>query len=427
MKLNHARVLFKGSIILVITFGIFNVLNYFYHFSMIRKLSLADYGLLATLFAIIYIVSIFAESIQTILAKYAASENDGGKLKNLFRRSIKKATSFALLLFVAYVTGIFILKYGSIFLASKFLSLPHGAALILEKLGNLPLGLVIFNGIIILGIFLSSVGRGIMQGKKMFGRLGISMIIEGVIKLVLGVFFVYLGWRVYGALLGPIIGAFVAFAYTLIAIAPIRKMQEKRISTPEIYKYSWPVFITTLTVLIFYNLDIIIANIVFDRDTVGLYAITALIAKTIFFVTQPINRAMFPLAAEQKLKSAKKESYNVLMWASISIFICVVAILAVIHLFPEFIILIATGKSLPSIESLLFYAAIGTSLLSFANTWILYQLSQGKVRHAALFPIFLVVEAILLYTFSANLLEFVLAFMASSAIFLWGSIVLLKE
>ena len=427
MKLNHARVLFKGSIILVITFGIFNVLNYFYHFSMIRKLSLADYGLLATLFAIIYIVSIFAESIQTILAKYAASENDGGKLKNLFRRSIKKATSFALLLFVAYVTGIFILKYGSIFLASKFLSLPHGAALILEKLGNLPLGLVIFNGIIILGIFLSSVGRGIMQGKKMFGRLGISMIIEGVIKLVLGVLFVYLGWRVYGALLGPIIGAFVAFAYTLIAIAPIRKMQEKRISTPEIYKYSWPVFITTLTVLIFYNLDIIIANIVFDRDTVGLYAITALIAKTIFFVTQPINRAMFPLAAEQKLKSAKKESYNVLMWASISIFICVVAILAVIHLFPEFIILIATGKSLPSIESLLFYAAIGTSLLSFANTWILYQLSQGKVRHAALFPIFLVVEAILLYTFSANLLEFVLAFMASSAIFLWGSIVLLKE
>ena len=427
MKLNHARVLFKGSIILVITFGIFNVLNYFYHFSMIRKLSLADYGLLATLFAIIYIVSIFAESIQTILAKYAASENDGGKLKNLFRRSIKKATSFALLLFVAYVTSIFILKYGSIFLASKFLSLPHGAALILEKLGNLPLGLVIFNGIIILGIFLSSVGRGIMQGKKMFGRLGISMIIEGVIKLVLGVLFVYLGWRVYGALLGPIIGAFVAFAYTLIAIAPIRKMQEKRISTPEIYKYSWPVFITTLTVLIFYNLDIIIANIVFDRDTVGLYAITALIAKTIFFVTQPINRAMFPLAAEQKLKSAKKESYNVLMWASISIFICVVAILAVIHLFPEFIILIATGKSLPSIESLLFYAAIGTSLLSFANTWILYQLSQGKVRHAALFPIFLVVEAILLYTFSANLLEFVLAFMASSAIFLWGSIVLLKE
>ena len=425
MKLNRA--LLNGGIVLVITFGIFNVLNYFYHFSMIRKLSLADYGLLATLFAIIYIVSIFAESIQTILAKYAASENDGGKLKNLFRRSIKKATSFALLLFVAYVTGIFILKYGSIFLASKFLSLPHGAALILEKLGNLPLGLVIFNGIIILGIFLSSVGRGIMQGKKMFGRLGISMIIEGVIKLVLGVLFVYLGWRVYGALLGPIIGAFVAFAYTLIAIAPIRKMQEKRISTPEIYKYSWPVFITTLTVLIFYNLDIIIANIVFDRDTVGLYAITALIAKTIFFVTQPINRAMFPLAAEQKLKSAKKESYNVLMWASISIFICVVAILAVIHLFPEFIILIATGKSLPSIESLLFYAAIGTSLLSFANTWILYQLSQGKVRHAALFPIFLVVEAILLYTFSANLLEFVLAFMASSAIFLWGSIVLLQE
>ncbi len=425
MKLNRA--LLNGSIVLVITFGIFNILNYFYHFSMIRSLSLADYGLLATLFAIIYIVSIFAESIQTILAKYAASENDGGKLKNLFRRSIKKATSFAILLFIAYILGIVLLKYGSIFIVAKLIGLPHGTRILFEKLGNLPLGLVIFNGIIILGIFLSSVGRGIMQGKKMFGRLGVSMIIEGIIKLVLGVFFVYLGWRVYGALLGPIIGAFVAFIYTFIALAPIRKMQEKRISTPEIYKYSWPVFITTLTVLIFYNLDIIIANIVFDRDTVGLYAITSLIAKTIFFVTQPINRAMFPLAAEQKIKSAKKDNYNVLTWACISILLCVIIGLIALHLFPEFIILIATGKSLPSIESLLFYAAIGTSLLSFANTWILYQLSQGKVRHAALFPIFLVVEAVLLYTFSANLLEFVLAFMASSAIFLWGSIVLLKE
>ena len=425
MKLNRA--LLNGSIILIITFGIFNVLNYFYHFSMIRSLSLADYGLLATLFAIIYIVSIFAESIQTILAKYSASENNGGKLKNLFNRSIKKATSFAVLLFVVYIAGIVILKYGSIFLASKFLGLPHVAALILEKLGNLPLGLVIFNGIIILGVFLSSVGRGIMQGRKMFGRLGVSMIIEGIIKLVLGVFFVYLGWRVYGALLGPIIGAFLSFIYTFIGIKQIRKMQEKRISTPEIYKYSWPVFITTLTVLIFYNLDIIIANIVFDRDTVGLYAITALIAKTIFFVTQPINRAMFPLAAEQKVKKEKTDSYNVLTWAFISIFVCIIVILAVIYLFPKFIILIATGKSLPSIESLLFYSAIGTSLLSFANTWILYQLSQGKVRHAALFPIFLVVESVLLYTFSANLLEFVLAFMASSAIFLWGSIVLLKD
>src|SRR3989338_7740384 len=99
MKLSRA--LLGGSFVLVVTFGIFNVLNYLFHLGMLLLLSVADYGILATLLALVYIISICTESVQTVLAKYAAEAQKPGKTKNLFLRSLRKA------LFIS--TGIFIL------------------------------------------------------------------------------------------------------------------------------------------------------------------------------------------------------------------------------------------------------------------------------------------------------------------------------
>ena len=56
--------LWKGSIVLLIAFNIFNFFNFVFHFSMARLLSISDFGILATLFAIIYILTGFSESIQ---------------------------------------------------------------------------------------------------------------------------------------------------------------------------------------------------------------------------------------------------------------------------------------------------------------------------------------------------------------------------
>ncbi|MCU0642503.1 MAG: hypothetical protein MUF61_02915, partial [archaeon] len=85
VRLNRA--LLGGSLVLLITFNIFNLLNFIFQFAMARMLSPADYSILAVLFSIIYMTGIFGEPIQTIIAKFSASEKNTGKLKNLLSRS----------------------------------------------------------------------------------------------------------------------------------------------------------------------------------------------------------------------------------------------------------------------------------------------------------------------------------------------------
>src|SRR3989344_5009800 len=71
----------RGSLILLISFGIFNVLNFLFQLIMARSLSIAEYGVLATLFSILYITNVMSESIQLVITKYSSSEESKGKLK----------------------------------------------------------------------------------------------------------------------------------------------------------------------------------------------------------------------------------------------------------------------------------------------------------------------------------------------------------
>ncbi len=400
MKLNRA--LLGGSAVLVITFGIFNVLNYFFHLGMLRMLTVAEYGVLATLLAIMYVIGIFTESVQTVLAKYAAAEQDVGKAKNLFLRSMRKAMIIATILFVVFL----------------LVAIPFAPLL------KIPYSLMALTGVIIFAMFLSAVGRGILQGRKMFRALGNTMMFEGVVKLVAGLALVFIGWKVYGAVAGALISVICAFLYSLWIVRSVLRAREKHVSTPTIYQYSWPVFIVVCTLMVFYNLDIFIAKIVFDEVTAGLYAITAVIAKTILFATQPISRAMFPLTASAK---EHQRQGNVFRSALTILLACIAVALFFFYFFPDFIIWIFTGKALPEVSLVIIYAALATSLLALTNLVIFYRLSQGRIRNAPIFLLFIVAEAILLYTFSDNLLQFVLALMTSAAIFLWGSVVLLRK
>ena len=53
MELNKS--LLKGSLVLLIAFNLYNLLNFIFHFGMARLLSVADYGILLTLYSMIYL------------------------------------------------------------------------------------------------------------------------------------------------------------------------------------------------------------------------------------------------------------------------------------------------------------------------------------------------------------------------------------
>ena len=365
--------LWSGGIILILAFGIYNFFNFVFQLSMARMLSISDYGIFATLFAIIYILAVFVETIQTVITKYSSEENDKKKLKNILRKSLRKSFFISLLFFMLYLV----------------ISIPLGLLLKINYY------LLAFNGLMIFTSLVLPVTRGIMQGKKRFKGLGINMISESVIKLTLAIMFVYVGSRVYGAIGGAILGTGLAFFLSFIPLRDIIKTQEKKAKTIGIYSYAKPTFLITFIIIVFYSIDIIIAKIVFSEQLARTYAIASILSKAIFWGTQPISRVMFPLSSENVKKLRK--SNNVFLNSLVILFMGLIGSLTVFYFLPEFIIKIFAGRVINEAASILFFLGIGTSLISITNLIMLYKLSINETKGYPYLLIFLAIEIFLLF------------------------------
>lgn len=398
-----SRSLIGGSIILLVSINLFNLFNFLFQFSMARLLTIAEYGVLATLFSIIYIFSLFMESMQAVITKYSSKESEDGKLKNIFKKTISKSVKVSVYLFVLYLV----------------------ACIPLSFLLKIDYTLLALTGLTVFIVFSLPISRGILQGKKRFTPLGINMIIEAILKLAIGIFLVYLGWKVYGAIIGTLIGAGIAFLLSLGHIKGVLLSKEKKAITPDIRGYSQKTFIIIFTIMVFFSLDVVMAKILFSDDIAGAYALASVLAKIIFFGTLPISKAMFPLTAEGK--KAEGISGNIFLNALVLLILGIAISLAIFYFFPGLLILIFSGKAVEASSQILFYVGIAIGLISLTNLNLLYKLSLDKTDGYLYLPAFILVEIALLVFFSNNLLQFSLAFIVSSAAFLWGSIVLLND
>src|SRR3989338_9543104 len=95
--------LVKGSIILFVTFSIFNFLNFIFQFLMARMLGPAEYGIFAVIMALFYFMAVPSDSIQTVISKYTSKlkvKNEYGKIKLLLIKSLKRGFLIAVILFI---------------------------------------------------------------------------------------------------------------------------------------------------------------------------------------------------------------------------------------------------------------------------------------------------------------------------------------
>lgn len=394
MKLNKEVV--KGSIILLIGVNIFSALGFIFQLSMARLLTLAEYGVLATLFSILYFLGLFTESLQTLVAQYASRESNTGKIKNVLKRTLRKALFLSLVLFIVYLI----------------------AAVPLSHILEIPFLLIVFTGLFIFASLLVPASRGIMQGTGLFTALSLNVIIEGIVKLCAGVAFVYWGLSIYGAVGGAMLGTFMAFIFSFIPLREILKTSEKRANSHSINVAAKPTFFVILVVMIFYSIDIIVAKSVFSPEVAGAYAIASVISKALFWGTQPISKVMFPLSSR---KNNLSRGSNVFVNSFFLLGGILVAALLVFYFAPAFLVKLFSGKEVAQATLVLFNVGVAMSLISIANLILLYKLSMGKVKRYYLLPLCLLLEVGLLYYFSSNLVEFSIAFITSSAVLVWAS------
>jgi len=384
----------KGSLILIILMNIANFIHYLFQFFTARILIPADYGILAVLMAIVYILAIPTEGIQNIVSKYTSKFNikrEYGKMKYFLIKSLKKAFLISFVLFLIYIPISFLISY----------------------FVNIDVKLIIFTGFLILGVFLTAIVRGIIQGRKKFKLLGASLIIEAGLKFLIALILVILGLKVYGAMTAVIFSVFFSLLISLFFIKEVNSSKEEKTPVKNIYCNSFPILITALTVTLMASLDIIFAKGFFSPDMAGKYAVASMLGKMIFFGTLGISKAMFPLTSENfemrnKTEKLFKDAFFIVLG------ICILGLLVFLF-FPKLIILIFFGSKYLEISGILFFIGIALSLLSLSNVCLIYAISINK-KGISYFFFFVLLEVVIFSLFHKNLIEFSIGFVIANFI-----------
>jgi len=395
----------KGSLILFVMFNFYNVLNFVFHFSMGRLLGPENYGVLAVLMSIIYIYSIPTEAIQNIISKYVSDFNlkeEYGKINFLVSKSSIRAIQFASLIFLVSII----------------------IAMFLSKILQINFYLIILTNVALITSFTTPIVRGALQGRKKFVLLGTGMIFEGILKLSFAVIFALIGFKVFGAIMGLLIGAFAGLIISFYFNMEIFKEKKEIIHFNEVYKKSIPYFIVVFIILVILSLDIILAKVFFSAEVVGKYAVLSMLGKIIFFGTVSISKTMFPLTAEKQdnhkdsMKLFKKSFLMVLV-------LCLLSILAY-AIIPKLIIQILYGSDYIDMSKYLVYSAIALSFLSLSNLVLTYGLSTNKIKKAYYLFFFLILDLVLLSLFHSTILQYLMAFIVSNIIMFIGSFFFIK-
>ena len=400
--------LFRGSLILFVLINIGNLINYLYQIIMARMLGPSDYGILAVLISFTYIFTIPTLAIQTAVSKKIAIFNatkEYNKMGGLFFSFLKKLFIFSLIVFILFV------------ILSFFIIKPL----------NISFWLLVLTGTLIIASFVYPLAAGSLQGMKKFSALGWNTLLVFFIKIVVAIILVIFGFKVYGAILGFILGMVFGFILALPYIKEIINAKRDNDGTKILTKENSLIFGSILVFVFIYSIDVILARVFFSSEIAGQYAVLSTIGKMILFSTMSIGNAMFPISAERHY--AKAKTSGIIKKASLYVFILCAAAVALFIILPELTIKLLFGSQYLEIAELLPYLGIAFSLIAFLNILILYRISTDEFNlpHLLLIILFLVIEIILLFLFNADIKQFTFAFMFSTIITFIGAFIFVRK
>lgn len=389
--------LFRGSFILLFLTNLGNLFSYLFQFLMARLLGPADYGILAVITNIVAIFTIPSLSIQTLVAKTTTKLNvnkNYEEMSGLFKGMLKKFVKVSFYCFI-----IFCLFSGII---SNYL--------------NISIWILILSGTFLFGAFLYPIGTGILQGRKKFTELGFIFMSNTFLKLVIGVGLVTIGFGVYGAVMGFVLGTLIAFILILPSIKDILKIKTKKKSQVKFSRDDKYTLVSMILLVLIYSIDVFFAKGFFSAEVAGKYAVISMIGKIILFINIAIGNVMLPINSEKFQLGHKTNNVTKKTFLLVSL-ICLIS-LSVFLFFPDMVIKILFGGEYASLSIILIYVGVGFSFISLLNILILVIISRDslKTKHILLLLCFLILQIIALTIYHKTIEEFSLAFMFSNII-----------
>jgi O-antigen/teichoic acid export membrane protein len=374
-----------------VTSAVAALASYLFYFFMARMLTQAEYGILYSLIALLYIFSVPTETIRFVISRYITifkTKREYGKMINLFKRSFKKIFLYSLpcLLFVLIITPIWLSNFLHVEIWYIFL-----ASL------TIPL------------IFLLPIIHGMLQGLNRFVALGINNSIEMIVKLVIGIVLVLFGLKIYGAIVAIPLSVLLAIGFGFIPLKNIlkgKKGKEEKIETKSIYGYFFPFLLVILFLTMMSSVDVLIAKHFFSPIYAGFYAAISTLGTILFFLSIGVTKVMFPLVSE-KYHLKKEKEHKDLLYKSLFLVVLPFSLwVLLLILFPKFIVGVLLGAKYLAIANFVKYEAIAMGFLGLSNVLVLYNLAINRKKFLFLPAVFCILEIVLLSFFHGSLTQY---------------------
>jgi O-antigen/teichoic acid export membrane protein len=375
--------LISGTFYIFLGSMVANVMAFLLNLFFARNLSLADYGIFASLLSIITLAVIIGNSITTIIVKFAATfytNNDNAKLKNFYKKSAWLVAGFSIFIFLFFTLTSPLL--------SNFLHLDNNYYLVLV-------------GLAVAAFYLQTLNLAFLQGLMKFGFISVINAIGSTIKLLVGVLFVYLGFRVFSGLWAVLSMGLGAF---LVGFIPLRKVLSQKIESSvainfrEVANFALPAFISVLFMTSFTSTDVLLVKHFFNPQSAAFYAGLSLVGKVIFYFTAPIPAVMFPLLV--KRQTTGKSFINIFYLSLLLVLLPSLLICICYFIFPDFIIkLFLGGRDYYQISKYLGIFGIYLTIFSLVNVCVNFFLSLGKTKIAIPVVIASLMQIILICVF----------------------------
>ncbi len=358
--------LIAGSSYLFLGTFFANVLAFLFNLLVIRKLTYAEYGTYASLIALFTLLTIPSASLTTVVVKFATeflSRGEKSHAKKLYIKVLKGISIFS---------GIFFLGF---MILSPFVgNFLHVTNIIL----------LLFVGILICIAYISISNNAYLQSIFRFDFIAFTTLLGALIRLVVGVFFLYIGLRLYGIFIAIVLAVFIPYILSFIPlrlILAVHSSTSVKISTKEIFKFGLPAAISILSLSSLISADVLLVKHFFTPSQAGIYAGLSLVGKVILYFTAPIPSVMFPLLVKRTSKGENTTSLFLLSAALVLVPSFVISLGYII--FPSLVITIFLGgKGYLAGVPYLGLFAIFITLYSVLNVIVNFFLSLNLTRIA---------------------------------------------
>lgn len=392
--------LIRGSILLFIGNNLTSFGNLLYNFLMGRFLGPEKYGDLGALVSLFVLIGAPLGILNLFVVKTVSSYWGKGSIGSIVN-------------FLSYFTPrIFIIGLiVSVILLIGNPSIVH----FLNQESFLPV-LILTASYILSGP--STLNRAILQGTLSFPYITINGLIEISIKLFLSLILVVLNFKLVGALLGPFVGGIIGYFLTLhqlrIIFRGVAKTKD-RVMSFELIHSIIPVFLASLTLTIFFTVDIILVRHYFSASFAGEYVALSTLGKIIFYIVGPVISVMFPIVSSRASKGA---SYIIPLLGTLVIALGFSsAVMFVYFLFPKLIISLFFGSRylmiIPFLGPFSFFITIYT--VNYILTQFLLSISVYK----PIFLLFLVslLQSLLIVFIHNSITEIILINIITSTLY----------